>query len=98
MKKMKGLSFVVGTSNFKVETIKDHEMSIGHIQSKDGWFATRQCGGEVSCPHKVSRAREDAGAVFNVHIIGKKGQPFTDYVWMCEQVLMLNMCIIKLKL
>ena len=28
--KMKGVSFVVGTNNFKVETIKDHEMSIGH--------------------------------------------------------------------
>ena len=28
--KMKGVSFVVGTKNFKVETIKDHEMFIGH--------------------------------------------------------------------
>ena len=27
--KMKGVSFVVRTNNFKVETIKDHEMSTG---------------------------------------------------------------------
>lgn len=36
--KMKGVSFVVGTNNFKVETIKDHEMSIGH----KGCMATKQ--------------------------------------------------------
>lgn len=28
-----GVSFVVGTSNLKVETIKDHEISVGHIRS-----------------------------------------------------------------
>lgn len=58
--KMKGLSFVAGTSNLKVETTKPLNVWSypKHCDKKDkhGWFATRQCGGEVSGPHEVGLA------------------------------------------
>ena len=88
--KMKGVSFVVGTKNFKIETIKDHEMSVGH----KGCVATKRpkTAGSLSDSVAVkslalmkSAELEKMGMLFrNVHAIGKKGRPFTDYVWMCE--------------
>lgn len=88
--KVKVASFVVGTSNFKVETVKDHEVSIGHI----GSISTKRAKAAGLLQDSVvvkslvlmkSAEFEKMGMLFrNVHAIGKKGRPFTDYVWMCE--------------
>ncbi len=87
---MKGVSFVVGTSNFKVETIKDHEMSaarIGGIATK--WMKTAgSLQDSVAVKSLVlmkSAKLEKTGMLFpDVLAKGKKGQPSMDYVWMSE--------------
>lgn len=87
--KVKALSFVAGTSNFKVEAIKDHETSNAHLSTLKVKRAKTD-GSKDSVAMKSLAVMKTAELermelLFrNVHGIGKKSRPFTDYVWQCE--------------
>ena len=65
--------FVLGTQNFKLESIKEHEKSQGHLTS-----------GESSMLFEPCPELENAKTLSDSTCDSKKGRPFTDFVWMCE--------------
>ena len=87
-------SFVKGSSNFKLEYIKDHEKSVSHERCVRVSAAQSQKS-ETEKTHKtpaeaalasLNKAQTDRlQKLFrSAHAIAKKGRPFTDFEWMCE--------------
>ena len=87
--KNKTNNFVVGTNNFKVEAVKDHESAQSHQESlriktaKTGRIEESLAGRSLALL-KTSELEKMHLLFRNAHAIGKKGRPFTDFVWMCE--------------
>ena len=81
--------FVVGTQNFKLESIRGHEKSQTHMKCA-------RIASAMKAPTSTSIAEktltslnlaqsEKMDKLFRTaHAIAKKGRPFTDYVWMCD--------------
>ncbi len=89
--KAKSNPFVIGTKNLKLEAIKDHESSKSHIHTiscKKSKTALPEETAAVKALTSMKAAQFDAKRMRllfrNVHAIGKKMRPFSDYVWMCE--------------
>lgn len=85
--KKKKNNFVVGTNNFKVEAVKDHESAQSHQESqriktaKTGRIKESLAGRSLALLKKSDL--EKMQLLFrNAHAIGKKGRPFTDFAWM----------------
>lgn len=75
--------FVIGTRNFKVETVKDHESSQSHLETarmEETVAAKSLVSMKASQLHKMELLFR------NAHAIGKKGRPFTDFTRTCEKV------------
>ena len=82
-------SFVEGSSNFKVDVVKEHECSKWHRsacmrlrnrirpveQTPAGIALTSLTKAQTKRVRKLMR---------NTHAIVKKARPFTDYEWMCR--------------
>lgn len=89
--KAKSNPFVIGTKNLKLEAIKDHESSKKHLHTincKVGKTAPPELTAVVKALTSMKTAQlERMKLLFrNVHAIGKKMRPFSDYLWMCEYV------------
>lgn len=87
--KVKGASFMIGTNNFKLKTIKNHEMSVRHTFSIIiKWAKTASLQRTVAVKSllvmKSAKLKKMRILFRNAHAVGKKGQHFTDYMWMCE--------------
>uniref|UniRef100_A0A1A8R1W9 Zinc finger protein 862 n=1 Tax=Nothobranchius pienaari TaxID=704102 RepID=A0A1A8R1W9_9TELE len=87
--KNKTNSFVVGTNNFKIEAVKDHEKARSHQESLQMKIAKAVPVEESVAGKSLSSLRslevEKMQLLFrNAHAIAKKGRPFTDFAWMCE--------------
>ena len=82
-------SFVQGTTNFKLETIKDHEISKAHrsnslkVRNRDKPVQETPAGVALSSLNKVQMDRVKL-LMRNTHAIMKNARPFTDYEWMCR--------------
>ena len=81
--------FVIGTANFKLESIKEHEKSQGHLQCTRIAAAKRvppnSSPAEKALCSLHQAQKEKMDKLFRTaHAIAKKGRPFTDFVWMCE--------------
>lgn len=82
-------NFVVGTKNFKIEAVKDHESARSHQESlriktaKTGRIEESLAGRSLTLM-KTSELEKMQLLFRNAHAIGKKGRPFTDFAWMCE--------------
>ncbi|XP_032362926.1 zinc finger protein 862-like [Etheostoma spectabile] len=82
-------NFVVGTKNFKVEAVKDHESARSHQESlriktaKTGRIEESLAGRSLTLM-KTSELEKMQLLFRNAHAIGKKGRPFTDFAWMCD--------------
>ena len=87
--KHKTNNFVVGTNNFKVEAVKDHESARSHQESlrtktaKTCRIEESEAGRSLALM-KTSEFEKMELLFRNAHAIGKKGRPFTDFAWMCE--------------
>ena len=81
--------FVVGTQNFKLESIMEHEKSQAHMKCAR-IASAKKAPPNTSIAEKtlssLNRAQsEKMDKLFRTaHAIAKKGRPFTDYVWMCD--------------
>ncbi|CAL9685344.1 unnamed protein product [Knipowitschia caucasica] len=87
--KNKTNSFVVGTSNFKIEAVKDHEKARSHRESLQIKTAKTvpvedSVAGRSLTSLKTSELEKMQLLFRNAHAIAKKGRPFTDFAWMCE--------------
>ena len=86
--KKRGL-FVVGTQNFKLESIRKHEKSQAHMKCARIASANK-APPNTSIAEKtlslLNRAQsEKMDKLFRTaHAIAKKGRPFTDYVWVFD--------------
>ena len=87
--KNKTNNFVVGTNNFKVEAIKDHESARSHQESlrikssKTSHIEESHPGRSLSFLKTLELERMQL-LFQNAHAIRKKGRPFTDFAWMCK--------------
>ena len=87
--KPKTNNFVVGTNNFKVEAVKDHEGARSHQESlrtktaKTCRIEESEAGRSLALM-KTSEFEKMELLFRNAHAIRKKGRPFTDFAWMCE--------------
>lgn len=82
-------SFVRGTTNLKLEAIRDHESSKSHIKCTAIQLAKTEPQEQsvaIKTICSMQSAQLDRMRILfrNVHAIGKKGRPFRDYVWMCK--------------
>ncbi|KAL7381970.1 hypothetical protein ABVT39_014416 [Epinephelus coioides] len=84
--KNKTNNFVVGTNNFKVKTVKDHESARSDQESqriktaKTGRIEESLAGRTLPLL-KTSELEEMQLLFRNAHAIGKKGRPFTNFAW-----------------
>jgi hypothetical protein len=85
-------SFVTGCKNFKIQTIKTHASSEGHMKNESRVKAASICSGssEQSAGEKTLMML-NAAAIFklrllfsNAHFVAKMGRPYTDYVHLCK--------------
>ena len=83
--KQKQNPFVVGTTNMKLESIKDHEKSKCHIDSliqSQPVSSTRVIKSVTAIPDPTKRK---LFTMFRtVHALAKKGRPMADFEWICE--------------
>ncbi|MGL6082801.1 MAG: hypothetical protein ACRC4N_10185 [Gammaproteobacteria bacterium] len=87
--KAKSNPFVIGTKNLKLEAIKDHESSKSHLHTISCKISKTALPEETAAVKALTSMKaaqfEKMRLLFrNVHAIGKKMRPFSDYVWMCE--------------
>ena len=81
--------FIVGTLNFKLESIKEHVKSQGHqhcariAAAKRAPPNTSAAEKALSSMHRALHSKMDK-LFHTAHTIAKKGRPFTEFVWMCE--------------
>ena len=81
--------FVLGTQNFKLESIKQHEKSQGHqhcthiAAAKKALPNTSQAEKALSSMHRAHFSKMDK-LFCTTQAIAKKDRPFTDFGWMCE--------------
>ena len=81
--------FVTGTTYFRKDTLKAHDVSRSHIKNYDA----EKCGeakvgtsvAESSLIQLKSHVAERVKVMFRtVHAMALKGRPFTDFLWICE--------------
>ena len=81
--------FVIGTQNFKLESIKHHEQSQGHQQcvsvaaAKIAPPSTSIAEKTLTTLNRAQYGKMDK-LFRTAHAIAKKGRPFTDFVWMFD--------------
>ena len=81
--------FALGTSNFKLESIKEHETSRCH-QHLCRVATAKLTPVESSDAHKAVATLNKAQYLRmeklfqTAHALAKKGRPFSDFSWMCE--------------
>ena len=81
-------AFVRGTTNLKLETIKDHEISKTHraaclkARNRKKPIQNTPAGLALSALTKAQTDR-DKLLMRNAHAIIKNARPFADYKWMC---------------
>ena len=81
--------FVIGTENFKLESIKEDEKSQSHLRcihiaaAKRAPPNTTPAEKALCSLHQAQNEKMDK-LFRTAHAIAKKGRPFTDFVWMCE--------------
>lgn len=81
--------FYVGTSNFKKESVTEHERSNGHITATNIACAKDSSAGTSTAAKALSKLNEAQterlSILFRtVHGLAKHGRPFTDFVWLTE--------------
>ena len=78
--------FVRGNTSYRLDSIKAHSKSAGHRRSvgKDTTVEVKSTPAHQILLTLNKLTVERLKHLFrNCHAIGKKGRPFTDYVWIC---------------
>jgi hypothetical protein len=89
--------FVMGSSDFKLESVIYHETSEQHLRSV-GKQSAKENSTVNSEAAKIVDLQSLNKNVFNrmtnlfrkVHALIKKRRPFTDFIWMCENANLSN--------
>ena len=82
-------AFVRGTTNLKLETIKDHEMSKSHraacLKARNRKKPIQETPAGLAL-NALTKAQTDRIKILmrNVHAIIKNARPLADYEWMCR--------------
>ena len=82
-------AFVRGTTNLKLETIKDHEMSKSHraacLKARNRKKPIQELPAGLAL-NALTKAQTDRIKILmrNVHAIIKNARPLADYEWMCR--------------
>ena len=85
----KPLVFVVGTDNFKIESIKVHEKTPGHKLCFERDVNVKKTVEETpagKCIASIDKAQfSRLEKLFrNAHALAKNARPFSDFSWMCK--------------
>ena len=78
-----------GTDNWRVSTLNDHVKSSLHARATDIHNARSQSPAQAESKRALdllhAEARSHLDKLFRVaHSLGKKGRPYTDFVWQAE--------------
>lgn len=83
--KQKQNMFVLGTTNMKLESIKDHERSRCHTDCLKASQPVSSTPVVKSVTAITDRTKRKMMTMFRtVHALGKKGRPMADFEWLCQ--------------